>query len=415
MAAKKKELTPTPSSSMHDRLLQRLEKNGAITSASASMTKWRYVDFYNPTGKLPCITLEWLFGARGLLAGRVAQLRAAFSKGKSSYMYLTYAAAQALFDAFCFHIETEGALSPADYIASFGCDPAKLLVSELSSLEDCLETVDQLVCDIRGGFGGGVTPEGRPQKTKFDDPVDPGNLNPIVIGIDSMSSLGIRSSVDLDVVDADHTAQISYHTKKIREYFRNRVGRFRDTQTLMLMSSHETAKIETGFKKSFGGPQKTALAQEAIGIIATYGIDLNLTPYIDKDLGVRKGDLISFETFKNKISPRGRQAKLYLEWNKGFDLIKTDVEFLMGPNSPFKGDEVRRHSHGISCKLLGDKTFKSDEEFLRAFHDNQDMVQSWREAARIRGFGFDFEAKYAIDPAKLDDEKAESAVTEEPA
>jgi hypothetical protein len=402
MLERKKELTQLAPLSKQARLLQRLQENNtAVSSAAQLMSSWRYIDFVNPKARLPSIALEWLFGARGLLAGRIMQLRAKFSKGKSSFMYLQYATAQIMSNAFCFHVETEGAGSPADYIASFGCNPNDLMVAEIPSLEDCLAKVDEVICQIRGGFGGSVNDQGRGIKTKFTDPIDPNNESPIVIGIDSLSSLGIESAVDVDIADVGSTAALSYHTRKLRDYFRNRVGRFRDAQALVLLTSHETANIQTG-KKSFGasaGGDKSSLAQEAIGIHATYGVDLNAYPYIDKSKGTRVGDVVKMTTFKNKISPRGRDLDLYLVWNEGFDLVRTDVEFLMNhsasPFAPVDGEkQLYSHAHGITCKPLSDKPFKSGEEFLHALYSNTDYIMSLREKMRIRGCGFAFETQY---------------------
>ena len=403
----KKELIQTAPVSKNAQLLARLSANSSsVMSCAASMRSWRYIDFYNPLAKMPCITLEWLFGARGLLAGRILQLRATYSKGKSSFMYLQYAASQALANAFCFHIETEGASAPPDYVASFGANPEDLMIAELTSLEECLEQIDDIICQIRGGFGGSVNAEGRQIKTKYDDPIDAQKENPLVIGVDSLSSLGIRSRVDTDVIDADATSQISYHSNKLRGFFRDRVGRLRDTHTLLMIASHETAKIETGFKKAFGagGDKKTALGQEAIGIHGTYGVDLDIRAWTDKEAGVRKGDIVTMSTFKNKLSPRGRRAELYLVSAQGFDLVHTDVEFLMtNPNSPFTKDELYRHSKGITCKPLSDKSFPNEEEFLRSFYGNADLLAACREKMRIRGLGFEFEKKYTIQ--ELPDDK----------
>ena len=395
MARTKKELVSAPVSKQAA-LLQRLQTNNtSISSASQLMSKWRYIDFANPKARLPCLSLEWLFGARGLLAGRIMQLRAGYSKGKSSFMYLEYAAAQLMSNAFCMHIETEGAASPSDYIAAFGCNPDNLLVAEIQSLEDCLARVDEVICEIRGGFGGGVSAEGRQVKSKFTDPLDAAMEAPIVIGIDSLSSLGREDGVNTDIADVGATSGLSYHTRKLREYFRDRVGRFRDTQTLLMLTSHETAKIETGPKRSFGGPQKSSLAQEAIGIHATYGVDVSSSQWWDKGAGVLKGDIVTLKTFKNKLSPRFRELDLYLVSSQGFDLVHTDTEFLLGHSaSPFTKEECYRHSKGITCKPLSDKSFATSEEFLRGLYGNTDFVMSLRERMRIRGCGFAFETQY---------------------
>ena len=416
---KKKELVPSAPVSRQAAFLQRMKDGGSsIQSASDLMKSWKFVDFFNPKTDLPSISLEWLYGARGLLAGRIIQFRAKYSKGKSSFMYLMYACAQKRHDAYCLHVETEGASAPADYIAAFGANPGTLAVDEIESLEECIEKVDTVVCEIRGGFEGTVSEEGRKLKTKFTEPLDPNNECPIIIGIDSLSSLGIKSGVGVDVMDAGDTPQISYHSKKLREYFRNRVGRFRDTQTLLMLASHETGKIEVG-KRHFGGSpgsDKTSLGQEAVGIHATYGADLDNRPWMDKTVGRQVGDIVTMFTFKNKLSPRNRKLELYLVSGQGFDLTKTDVEFLMNhPASPFAVPEdstdkkpLYRSAHGIHCKALSDKPFKTDEEFLRAFYANEDILKGCREVLRIRGYGLEFESKYA--PPDIDAEDADGGV-----
>ena len=400
MAKKKLERTESKQSA----LLARLRENSeSINSARGAMDSWRYIDFINPATGHPSIALEWLFGSRGLLAGRIMQLRAKFSKGKSSFMYLIYAAAQRTSEAFCFHVETEGAGAPADHIESFGCDPNDLIVAEIPSLEECLAQVDEVICTVRGGFGGGINATtGRATKSKFTDPIDPNNESPIVVGIDSLSSLGTETAVEVDIANVGSTAALSYHTRKMREYFRNRVGRFKDTQTLLLLASHETASIQTG-RGGFGGggSSKTSLAQEAIGIHATYGVDLESYSYSDKD-GNRIGDRVKMHTFKNKISPRGREMDLYLVWGAGFDLGKSDIEFLMShPMSPFapvNGQKILySHAHGITCKPLSDKSFKTPQEFLDAFYGNEELLAATREALRIRGFGFAFEVEAGLE------------------
>jgi RecA/RadA recombinase len=414
MVRKKKELIPQ---NKFDLLLTRLNENvkegeSKVCKARDISLTWRYVDFVNPTARLPCISLEYLMGARGLLAGRIAQLRATYSKGKSSFMFLMYAAGQILSDAFCYHIETEGAMSPADYIASFGCDVDKLLTDEVASLEKCMDKVDRFILNIRGGRGGTTSEQtGRRVATKFVDPVDAAMASPVLVGIDSLSSLGIDSLVTEDVIDLTSTPAVAQHTRKLREFFRDRAQRFKESQALVMLTSHQTAKIDTGRQHS--QDKKSALAQEAIGIHATYVFDISSTPYKDKDVGGTIGDVVTLYTHKNKISPRGRELSLYLVWNKGFDLVKTDVEFLLNhQGSPFTKEECYRHAQGITCKLLSDKPFKSEEEFLRAFYEKQDLVMALREKMRIRGCGFKFETMYMPSEAEIEDNKnsAESDV-----
>lgn len=420
MARPKKELIPTAPLSRASALIERLQQtNPSVCSASQVMTRWRYIDFVNPLAKLPCISLEWLFGARGLLAGRIMQLRATYSKGKSSFMYLVYAMAQMMSDAYCFHVETEGAAAPGDFIASFGCNPDQLVIDEIASLEECLGRIDEVIAQIRGGRGGEVDPEtGKQRKTKYTDPLDAAMAAPIVAGIDSLSSLGLEEQVNQDIADMTKTPASAQHARKLRDYLRRRVSLFRDAQALIMLTAHETAKIEHG-KKAFGGPKKSSMADEAIGIHATYALDVDSQTWADREAGVTHGSRISLYTTKNKLSPRYRRLELFMRTNHGFDLIETDYEFLKShAASPMNGKITIRGGNckdpGIVCADLSDKAFKSKEEFLRAFYNNTDLVMSLREQMRIRGCGFAFETQYQN---KLDEAEAAGIehVTDEPA
>ena len=397
MAKAKKELVPSAPVNRASSLVARMQQSGtSICTASQAMDKWRYIDFANPQADLPSLTLEWCFGARGLLAGRIMQLRATYSKGKSSFMYYMYACAQRpKIDGYCFHVETEGAAAPPDFVASFGCNPNNLAIAEINSLEDCLGRIDEVIREIRGGSKGSIDPEtGRPKKTIYTDPLDSEMKAPILVGIDSLSSLGIDSKVEQDIMDMTKRGGISAHTLILRDYFRNRVGLYRDSQALALFATHETAKIETGVK-SHGGPKKSSLAQEAIAIHGTYAADFDSTVWQDKEAGVQLGSKISVYTTKNKLSPRYRKIEMFMRTNMGFDLIESDVNFLVGhAASPFTKDECKRVNGGVKCTPLNDKTYKSGEDFLRALYGNTDLISAIREKMRIRGFGFKFETDY---------------------
>jgi len=407
-------------------LLERLRANHQNVETSASaMDRVRYVDVWNPTKDLPSIAMEYLIGAKGWLAGRICQERATFSKGKSSFMYLQYAAAQKRHGAYCMHVETEGAASPADWVASFGCDPEELIMVESKSLDECLGLVDETVCEIRGGFGGMAGESGKMAKTKFTDPLDPDMEHPILIGIDSLSQLAQEDKVNQDVADMSRAAQPGQMARKMREWFRLRVQRLHQTQACLFLTTHETQKIATG-PAAFAGPQKTAVAQEAVGISATYAYDVRVSKWKDN----RTGDILGNETtltcFKNKWSGDKfggavREVQLYLDLGHGFDLVHSDVEFLLKhANSPFaekaglfdRNQVPVRTSAGIKCPLLSDKTYKSEEDFLRAFYANADLFMGCRQALRLRGFGFDFETSWKNQPAE---ETAAANATEEPA
>lgn len=410
MGPKKKELV---ASKRHraDELVARLKKNDDkrdVYCASDLMKNWRYIDFINPALNMPTLALEWFFGGRGLLAGRITKLQAKYGVGKSSFMWLVYASAQA-FDSYCYHIESEAAPPPPDFIWSFGCDPSKLVTEQPKSLEQCLEFIDQVVAEIRGGMGGGINPAtGRQQKTKFTDPLDPNMEVPIVIGVDSVSALGLETAVETDILDMRSSAALAKHSRIIGEYFRNRSDRFKQTQSLIMMAAQEKAVINTGgpFAHAAGNKSTSTLADSPIGFHSTYVVEMRNNKYVDKSTGTDLGERITCFTTKNKLSPKHRTIELYLVRDRGFDLVKTDMDFLVShPASPLAGS-IGRSSHGVKSDLVDNaKWYKDDIEFLRKFYTNEDLVMTCREKLRIRGFEFAFETKYMPSKEEIEDNK----------
>ena len=412
VAKKKKELVPTIRRRA-DELVERLKRNNEdrdVYCASDLMKNWRFIDFRNPGAHLPAISLEWFFGARGLLAGRIMRLQAKYGVGKSSFMWLIYAAGQAEgCDAYCYHIESEAAPPPPDFIWSFGCDPSKLATEQPKSLEQCLGYMDEVVAEIRGGLKGGINPEtGKQMKSKFTDPLDPNMEVPIIMGVDSMSALGLETAVETDILDMKATSALALHSRKLGEYFRNRSERFKKTQTLLMIAAQEKAVIKTGGAFAPGahdGKTASSLGDSPIGFHSTYSVDMRNNPYRDKATGENIGERITCSTSKNKLSPKNRTLELYLIRDHGFDLVKTDMDFLTSyPQSPLAGN-ISRSSHGVKCDLVSDKWFKDDLEFLQTFYANTDLVAACREKLRIRGFGFNFETKYMPSASEIEDNK----------
>lgn len=386
------------------RLLGRLaSKHSSITTADAAMKDWMYIDFMDPKTGLPSICQEYLIGARGFIAGRIVQLMAEYSMGKSSYCMLQYGAAQRKSGAFCYHIETEGAATPADRVYQFGVNPKELLQAEHETIEDCIASVDELICEIRGGFGGSLSASGRVVGTTYTDPIDPKCEHPILIGIDSLSALGRKDRTEQDILDISKTPQIAKTAVNMRDLFRSRSQRFRKTKTLLFLTTQQTANINQGPMAKFGGSTKTAIAEQALGAAASYGISFSSKKW--EDNGYRVGDILNLETFKNKISPRGRSISLAITYTDGFDMVKSDVDFLTkNAGSPFNNPKcgfIREgHKSAISsdggwvkCPAVSSKALRP-ADFAEAFYSNEDLLMTCREKLRVRGFGFDFENKY---------------------
>jgi RecA/RadA recombinase len=377
------------------RLNKFYDKDQVETAGTASKA-FKYLDFINTKTGTPWLSLEWLFGSRGMAAGRVTQLIAGFSKGKSSLMYALYGMFQRTANIFAAHGETEGAGSPADYIARFGCNPEELIQPSLLSLEQAIEFIDTLVATVRGGFGGELGANGKLKNTRFNDPLDAEQERPVMIGIDSLSSLGAGTGVDEDIADITKSDALGLHSRRIRDYLRKRVTRFRQKDISLILTSHETAKINMGLG-GYGSQQTSSLAGEAIGIHATYVFKIKRSEW--KHEGAVIGHLVNLKADKNKVAGTdNKNLDLYLVADQGFDPIKTDYEFLSKAKfSPVKG-QITAAGRWVKFPAISDKPFGSPEELMMALYQNQDYLMSLREQMRIRGFGFDFENNWANEP-----------------
>lgn len=403
----KKPLDTSPPRNSFAEFLARQAEDSKIQSVLALEGNWKYIDFKDPFTGLPSIAQEYMLGARGFKTGTVNQLRALWSKGKSSYCYLQYAAGFQDQEAICFHLETEGAGMPPDRVASFGIPPDAIATANVYSFEDCVSTVDDFICRIRGGFGGTKGDTGRMTKTKYTDPFDADMKYPIMIGIDSVSQLGKEAEQDEDILDISKSSSIAEMAKNVRKWLRSRAGRFKQTQCCVFLTSHETQKIETGFNARFAamqGPQKTSMAGDAFGMADSVGIDFSSAKWRDPRTKVELGSEIKLHVFKNKLGWDGRKISLFLEKDGGWDLVHSDVDFLVdNPMSPFKvasgvfdinEDGIRRTPQGIRCPLLSNKSYRDEAEFIADFYANRDLVDHIRDGMRIRGYGLPHETRY---------------------
>ena len=400
-------LDKSPPRNSFAEFLARQAEDSKIKSVLALEGNWKYIDFKDPFTGLPSIAQEYMLGARGFKTGTVNQLRALWSKGKSSYCYLQYAAGFQDQEAICFHLETEGAGMPPDRVASFGIPPDAIATANVYSFEDCVSTVDDFICRIRGGFGGTKGDTGRMSKTKYTDPFDAEMKYPIMIGIDSVSQLGKEAEQIEDIMDISKSSSIAEMAKSVRKWLRGRAGRFKETQCCVFLTSHETQKIETGFNARFAaaqGPQKTSMAGDAFGMADSVGIDFASAKWRDARTKAELGSEIKLHVFKNKLGWDGRRISLFLEKDGGWDLVHSDVDFLVdNPMSPFKAtsgifdseeDSIRRTPQGIRCPLLSDKCYRDEAEFISDFYANKDLVDHIRDGMRIRGYGLPHETKY---------------------
>ena len=387
-------------------VMRRLGQDHGISSTTAEeySKTWRFLDFRDPKTGLPSIAHEYVIGASGFRAGTVNQLRGLAGTGKSSICMLEYASAVANGGAYCAHIETEGGGMSNARTAEFGIDPRVLVIpDDIRSFEAVVEFVDTFRCIIRGGLGGSTNELGRRSATKFktEDAADPERTKPILIGIDSLSNLGKEDDADQDVTNASKARQPGWFPRQLKAWLRDKSKYYeRDLLTLFL-TSQETVKIATGMP-SYGPPEKTSVAGDAIKFFDSEALDLSVKDWKDR-AGLKVGREIMLKNFKSKLSgAAGRRVSFFLTDEDGFDMIHSDAEFLLGKDSPFADGRgifngtrlCYRHAGGITCRPLGEGSFRTEEEFVRAFYDNRDVLDTARDGLRIWGYGLPHETRY---------------------
>lgn len=362
-----------------------------ITSETA---KYRYIDFTDPKNRMPCLALEWLWGARGLLCGRMMKIEAEEGTGKSSYVMLQYAMAQQTANAWCVHEESEGTVAPPDFVASFGADPDNVMMPKLKvrSIEAVFENIDWTTAKLRGAD------------------IDPTKIAPIVVGLDSISAFGAEANMDEDDTEsAANGGGLGKHARVVSQWFRDKGYILEDRDVLLLVTAQLREKIATGGFSAPGDKKKTTLAARPLNFHASYRLEMWSSALKDENKQI--GEVVHFTTTKNKMSPKGKVVPINLYWDKGFDLQTASCDMLRNvspivlPNGT-KFEVLQRGAY-VSCPALGDKNYQSNPagklELMKAICGDAALLAGLREALRIRGFGFEFETRYQPTQAEVED------------
>jgi len=365
------------------------EKNhgfNRLVIAAEAHKLWKYCDFLDITRGTarPCIALEWLFGTRGTMNGRILKLDAEEATGKSSFLYLLYGMFLAGGGAFVYNNETERAVMPPDRIAHLGCDPHKLMIYRPAGVVDCLDQITKTVVMLRD--------------------VDKADQYPIIVGIDSVSALA-NQGLDLETgeVSEGGSGAVGFHSRKFSEFFRNQLDYFEARNVHILCTGQIKDKISTmpGVPSS-----KTTIADGAFKYHASWIVRMTHSNVTGED-----AELVTLRTTKNKLAPKGRELKFKLYRDtRGWDLTSATANLLTASYAPLP--EFKAGGGYFSHpELNGGKNLRC-EDFVDAFYANTDLVQRCREAWKIRGFGFKFEDDFERGVAQEipDDEADEEQV-----
>jgi RecA/RadA recombinase len=369
------------------------KRSSGFETVKSETDNYRYIDFWDPKMNMPCLGLEWLWGARGLLCGRMLKLQAPEGTGKSSWLMLMYAMAQQTANAWCIHEESEGTVAPPDFVASFGADPDNILMPKLQtrSIEAAFADIDWTTAKIRGE-------------------IDPDKVSPIVVGMDSISGFGADTNMDENDYDsAVASGGLGVHARVVSKWFRDRGFILEDRDVLLMITAQTREKISTGGFSAPGEKKKTTLADNPLNFHASYRMEMYSTKL--KDGATQIGETVHFTTTKNKLSPKGKTLAIDLYWDHGFDLQSATCD-LLRKYSPFglpdgSTFDIQQRGAYIKCPILGDKNVHSNPEgklaIMQGICNDESLLKLVREAMRVRGFGYDFERRYQLSEAELED------------
>jgi len=382
-----------------DGLMQLVEKDAKHKStfyrASSVGSDWRYIDFIDLANKRPCLPLEWLYGTRGFLTGRIVKYLSNEAAGKSSVLLMNVGMAQATGGVWPCIWETEKTVPPPDYIHSLGCDPKNLLLQAPDTVKECLSGIPAFIKTIRGKN------------------VDPDKEFPILLGIDSVSGLG-ANAVDIEEGDKKSEDSLGYHARQFSKFFREAFKLCAREDAILFATAQEKANIETGgmpgAKPRGGSKKNTSIADAPFAYHASWIIKLYHKQAV-KDDGTVEGELVTMLSTKNKLAPRQRLVNVLMRKHSlagdepVWSFSQATVQLLFGPSSPFDQDKCQSGGGWYRHDALGGSNYRL-EDFVDAFYSNEALLMEVREKLRIRGFGFKFETDYANEEERNDAEEA---------
>jgi RecA/RadA recombinase len=371
-------------------------KNRACIGSTVG-SNWRYVDFDDESRNRPSLPLEYLYGARGFITGRIVKLDAGKATGKSSSMFMAYGMAQMTGGCWAIHYETEDTPPPADFMAHLGCDPEEVFIEHPEELTSFLDSVEDKVKTIR-------------------ESIDKDNKHPILLGLDSVSGIGVdENKVEKKggkKKDSNNSGQVAYHSRAFSKWFREKLKILAKNDVVLLASGQLKENIGAGMFAS-QDEQESTLAGKTFGFHATWVVRMTHSKWRDTKTGELYGEYITCRCTKNKVNAPNRFIKIHLRTTEnpiegntsGWDFTQATVDLLSGKfrNDPPLGD--RFSVKGAYYYIDGWNNDKGllKEDFVDKFLADEELVMEARKGMRIRGFGFPFESDFKTFDEENDD------------
>lgn len=383
-----------------------------ITRLSKHADDWKWVDFCDPHTGYPVLALEYLFGTRGLLCGRFYKIEAMDGVGKSAFCFLAFGAGQRTCDATCIHLESEHATPTADYIASYGCDPAEIIQAQPGSLGRALYLGEELVNKAK-------------RKPKSGE--DPNDLldKPIILSMDSISGFSSDEDLDGEASENSNVGGLGYHARKMSAFFRDFGWWLKERDVVLIGTAQLREKIDTSgpftagpSTRGLNDNEPTTMAAKPLNYHATGQLQMSAKKLWEpvspgSTEKVNTGSLVTFKLVKNKLGWAYRKVPpVALRRDQGFDFTMQSYDFVKD-NSPWFDDDgqivsIETRGSWYVCekyeiKGQGEETKR---EIMDRLLTDEETVMRIRKVMRIRGFGFDFETSYADRLALFDGGKA---------
>lgn len=372
---------------MKELLSKSLKASKGTQGANNAFANAVYLDFKDPKTGTACLPIEWLFGTRGLICGRVLNMYGPEAVGKTSLTCMFLGMFQKTSDCYSIFGDTEETPMPPDRMLELGADPELVLLHDPENLTTCLTYMKDVVAEIR--------------KT-----ADPEMIHPIVLAIDSVSQLG-EKEVNRETGEQEGNDGLGQHARKFSEFFRNTLDFYAHNKAVLITTAQEKESIGGGF----GGPEKSHIAKTTIGLAASWNLELvNISSKdVIEDRYIQQ--CIRLRMAKNKLALKNRSVDIMLYRDENaWDFTLANKHLLFGSYSPFEAGTYGSSGGWYRHDEIGDGKNMHLSEFVNLFYQNEDLVMRCRERLKIRGFGFEFESKFFTLPEPTEEDKnAENA------
>ena len=347
---------------------------------------WDYVPFIDVTKNRPCLPLEYVFGTKGLVTGRVYQFISPEAAGKSSMLLMFIGMAQRAGGCWSKVYESENTKPQAAYVEAMGCEAKNVIIETPTCVDDFVNDAAKFVKEIRAN-------------------IDTEEVHPIILGLDSLNGLGITNADDDDEEDAGGDRSKGIHARKMSEFFREtyRTG-IADKRTVLFVVSQAKQTINItapGAKKKPDGDGTSTLADKPLRFHCSARIELtHARNYIEKERRY-DGEIVTMTLIKNKLGMPNRRVKTLMhgtdELAPGvpvWDWDKATIDLLFGHTNPDPKKFTTTGNGWYSHPELKKGGNMQMQEFLDQFFAHPTLINSVRESWRIYGFGFEFEERF---------------------